>query len=77
MFPSNSNLPQARIEHDSPSKLPILLPGDILLDGMQTFKVKCLRYFDIKEVPEDKHVRKILSCFLDPHIINWITVEYE
>jgi hypothetical protein len=73
----HSNLPQARIEHDALSKLPILLPGDISPEVMCTFKIKCLGYFDNKEVSKDKYVRKILSCFQDPCIIDWITVERE
>ena len=40
----------AAIEQDSPSKVPILLPGDITPFVMCMYENACNRYFDTKDI---------------------------
>jgi hypothetical protein len=44
---------------------------------MKKFETGCLNYFNHKEVAPDKQVRKILSCFKDSRITDWIANERE
>jgi hypothetical protein len=67
----------ARVDQDSASKPPVLHAGDITPDIMRTFKLACLGYFDHKEIPEDKQVRKILACLKDNRIVDWVSTERE
>jgi hypothetical protein len=67
----------AVLENDSATKPPILRPGDITPDVMRNFEIACLGYFENKDIPVDKHVRKILSCLKDSRIIDWISFNRE
>jgi hypothetical protein len=67
----------AYVDHDSTSKPPTLYAGNISPMVMRSFKVACLGYFDNKEIPEDKCIRKILASFKDEHIIEWICTEQD
>jgi hypothetical protein len=66
---------RASVVHDSASRPPTLLAGDITPEVMRSFELACLGYFDNKDVEDNKQVRKILSCIQDPRIIDWIGTE--
>jgi hypothetical protein len=63
----------AMVEHVHQLKSPILLAGEIDPTVMHTFELGCLDFFDCKEVKEGDQVRKILSCFRDSCIRDWIS----
>lgn len=62
----------AVVEHIHQSKSPILLAGEIDPAVMRTFELGCLDFFDCKEIKEGDQVRKILGCFRDTRIRDWI-----
>jgi hypothetical protein len=51
--------------------------GDITLDIMCEYEDDCINFFDAKEIPTDKQVRKILTGIKDHRIKDWISVERE
>jgi hypothetical protein len=63
----------AIVEHVHQSKLPILLAGEIDPAVMRTFELGCLDFFDSKEIKEEDQVQKILGCFRDNQICDWIS----
>jgi hypothetical protein len=65
-MPSQSKF--TSVEQDAPSKVPMLLPGDITPSIMQMYKNACNGYFNTKDVPEEKQVRRILAGLRDNHI---------
>jgi hypothetical protein len=65
----------ATVEQDSPSKPPLLTPGDINPAVMRAFEMACLGYFENKDIQEDKQVRKILSGLQDTRLQDWISVD--
>ena len=62
----------AVVEHVHQSKSPVLLAGEINPAVMQTFELSCLNFFDCKETKEEDQVHKILDCFRDTRIRDWI-----
>jgi hypothetical protein len=48
------------------------MAGDITPAVMRDFEDSCNRYFDNKDVEDDKKVKKILSSFRDTRIKDWI-----
>jgi hypothetical protein len=71
----SSNL--ATVDWDAPTKVPILNAGDITPDVMREYEDDCINFFDAKEIPADKQVRKILAGIKDHRIKDWISVERE
>jgi hypothetical protein len=67
----------AAIEQDSPSKVPILLPGDIMPSVMCMYENACNGYFDTKDVPAEKQVCRILAGLHDIRIQDWVGVHRE
>lgn len=63
----------AVVEHVHQSKSPILLAGEIDPAVMCTFELGCLDFFDCKEIKDNDQVRKILGCFRDSRIHDWIS----
>jgi hypothetical protein len=57
-----SQLKFVSIEHDAPSKVLMLLPGDITPTVMHMYENAYNSYFDTKDIAEDKQVHKI--CLL-------------
>jgi hypothetical protein len=55
----------ARVEQENPAKIPLLLQGDISPEVMREYTDACEGYFEQKEIPEDKQVRKILAGLKD------------
>jgi hypothetical protein len=64
----------ASVEQDSPSKVPLLLPGDILPAVMCEYEYACLGYFDTKDVGANKQVQKILTGLRDTRIQDWVSI---
>jgi hypothetical protein len=64
----------ASVEQDAPSKVPMLLPGDITPSVMHMYENACRGYFDTKDVAEDKQVRRILAGLRDNCIQDWVSI---
>ena len=65
------------MEQDSPSKVPLLLPGDISPAIMCEYEYACLGYFDTKDIVPEKQVRKILAGLWDTHVQDWVSINRE
>jgi hypothetical protein len=65
----------AVVEQDSPSRVPVLTPGDLTPAIMRTYETACLGHFETKDIPADKQVRKILAGLQDTRIQDWISVD--
>jgi hypothetical protein len=63
----------AYVEQESAAKPPTLHPGDITPAVMREFEDTCLGYFENKEIPSDKQVRKVLAGLKDSRIRDWIS----
>ena len=59
------------------SKCPSITAGDISVEVMFEFEKGARKYFNNKEIPEDKQVKKILDCFDDHRIADWISIHRE
>src|ERR1700691_3493025 len=70
-----SKTPMAVVEQSSPSKVPILTPGDISPAVMRQFEHTCKNYFVHKKIMVDDQVTLILSGILDDHIGDWISAD--
>lgn len=57
------------------NKLPTLHKGDTSALVCSEFTLQCQNYFDAKDVPADCQVAKIIGCFRDPRVANWIRPE--
>jgi hypothetical protein len=51
-----SQLKFTSVQQDSPSKVPILLPGDISPYVMRSYELACHGYFNTKDIEDDKKV---------------------
>jgi hypothetical protein len=69
-----SQLKFASVQQDSPSKVPILLPGDISPYVMRSYELTCHGYFVTKDIDDDKKVRKVLTRLCDNHIQDWVGI---
>ncbi|KAL6299292.1 hypothetical protein BKA93DRAFT_753563 [Sparassis latifolia] len=65
----------ASIDHLAPTKVPILLPGDITPDVMREYEHACLGYFDHKSIEDNVQVRKIIVGLKDSHVHDWIAAD--
>jgi glycerophosphoryl diester phosphodiesterase len=74
-MPSQSK--SASVDQDSPSKVPLLLLGDISPLVMCEYEHACLGYFDTKDIGAEKQVRKILAGLRDTHIQDWVSINRE
>ncbi|KIM87980.1 hypothetical protein PILCRDRAFT_3692 [Piloderma croceum F 1598] len=70
---SNSGL--AKVEQDSPNKVPVLLQGDLTPSVMRQYENACLGFFEGKEIAPEKQVRKILTGLRDDRIQEWISID--
>lgn len=66
----------ALVKQDAPSKVPMLLPGDITPKVMHEYQDACVGYFEHKEIAEDKQVRKILAGLKDNRVKEWLSVDH-
>jgi hypothetical protein len=74
-MPSQSR--DTSVEQDSPSKVPLLLPGDISPAIMREYEYTCLGYFDTKDIVPEKQVRKILVGLRDTRVQDWVSINRE
>lgn len=72
---SSSNSRLAKVEQDSPNKVPVLLQGDLTPSMMRQYENTCLGFFEGKEIAPDKQVRKILAGLRDDRIQEWISID--
>ena len=59
------------------SKCPSITAGDISVEVMFEFEKGAQKYSNNKEIPKDKQVKKILDCFDDHRIADWISIHHE
>jgi hypothetical protein len=71
MTPRNTGF--ATVEQDAPSKVPILLPGDLNASVIREYVESCKGYFDNKDVAAEKQVHRILAGIKDSHYRDWIS----
>jgi hypothetical protein len=71
----SANSAQASVDQSSPSKVPLLLAGDISPSIMREFKDGCQAYFDQKAVDAKMQVRMIVPGIRDCCIRDWITAD--
>jgi hypothetical protein len=74
-MPSLSKL--TSVEQDAPSKVPMLLLGDIMPSVMCMYENACNGYFDTKDVPEEKQVCQVLAGLRDTRIQDWVGIHRE
>ena len=55
-------------------KYPSVTTGDISIEVMFEYTKGARKYFNNKEVPDNKQVKKILDCFDDHRIADWIAI---
>ena len=67
----------AVVEQSSPSKVPILTPGDISSAVMRQFEHSCKNYFVHKKIMADDQVTLILGGILDDCIGDWISADHD
>jgi hypothetical protein len=72
---SSSNSGLAKVEQDSPNKVPVLLQGDLTPSVMRQYENACLGFFEGKEIAPEKQVRKILTGLRDDCIQEWISID--
>ena len=59
------------------SKCPSITAGNISVKVMFEFKKGAQKYFNNKEIPKDKQVKKILDCFDNHRIADWISIYHK
>jgi hypothetical protein len=69
--------PMATVDQSSPSKVPILTPGDISPTVMHQFEHGCRNYFIHKKIITDDQVSLIIGGILDDHINKWIMADHD
>jgi hypothetical protein len=69
--------PMATVDQSSPSKVPILTPGNILPAVMRQFEHSCRNYFIHKKIIADDQVSLIIGGILDNHINGWIMADHD
>jgi hypothetical protein len=74
MSTAYTQLKTAIVEQENPSKIPVLLKGDLTPTVMREYEQACLGYFDTRDVKPNKQVRKILAGFRDTRIQDWIAI---
>ena len=57
------------------SKCPTITTGDISVEVMHDFKKVAQKFFNNKDIGNDKQVSKILNCFNDHWIADWVEVD--
>jgi len=65
--------PMATLEQSSPSKVPVLTPGDISPTVMRQFEHGCRNYFVHKKIIADDQVALIIGGIQDNRVGDWIS----
>jgi hypothetical protein len=71
-MPSQSKF--ASVQQGLPLKVPILLLGDISPYVMRSYELTCHRYFNTKDIDNNKKVRKVLAGLCDNCIQDWVGI---
>ena len=75
MYSKNpNNVPLATLIQEG-SKCPTVTAGDISVEVMHDFEKAAQKFFNNKDIGEDKQVSKILDCFDDHRIADWVEVD--
>ena len=62
---SNKNSCYATVEQEGPGKCPIMGEGDLNAKNAHQYDDYCNGYFDVKDIPEDKQVCKVIAGICD------------
>ena len=57
------------------SKCPTVTAGDISIEVMHDFEKAAWKFFNHKDIGDDKQVSKILNCFNAHRIADWVEVD--
>ena len=71
-----NNVPLATLIQEG-SKCPTVTAGDILVEVMHDFEKAARKFFNNKDIGDDKQVSKILDCFDDHWIADWVEVGHD
>ena len=69
-----NNVPLATLIQEG-SKCPTITAGDISVKVMHDFEKAAGKFFNNKDIGDDKQVSKILDCFDDHRITDWVEVD--
>jgi len=75
-MPSNKS-PMATVKQSSPSKVPILMAGNISPAIMHQFEHGCKNYFIHKKTIMDDQVSLIIGSIIDSHVSDWISANHD
>ena len=67
----------ATVEDSNTKIAPTLNPGRITPEVLNQWERACLEYFRVKDVPDEKQVRAILSRLKDLYIADWAQANEE
>ena len=59
------------------SKCPTVTAGDISIEVMHDFEKVAQKSCNHKDISDDKQVSKILNCFNDHQIADWVEVDHD
>ena len=59
------------------SKCPTVTTGDISIEVMHNFEKVAQKFFNHKDIGDDKQVSKILDCFNDHRIADWVEEDHD
>ena len=62
---SNKNSQYATIEQEGPRKCPTMGEGDLNAKNIHQYDNYCNGYFNVKDIPEDKQVCKVITGICD------------
>ena len=71
---NTNNVPLATLIQEG-SKCPTVTAGDISVEVMHDFEKAARKFFNNKDIGDDKQVSKILDCFDDHWIADWVEVD--
>ena len=62
------------VEQENPGKCPILNEGDLNAKNARQYDNSCNGYFDVKDIPEDKQVCKVIAGIRDQRMKDHISM---
>ena len=71
-----NNVPLAVLIQEG-SKCPTVTAGDISVEVMHDFEKVAWKFFNNKDIGDNKQVLKILDCFDDHQIADWVEVDHD
>ena len=73
---SNKNSRYAIVKQEGPGKCPIMGEGDLNAKNLHQYDNYCNGYFDVKDIPEDKQVRKVIVGICDQQMKDHISTNH-